>query len=339
MCLIINKPKGAEINEDWITNSFTCNKDGWGVMWSNGKKVIVEKGFKLEPLKDCLKKLDRSLHIAVHMRSATSGEKDLENCHPIKAGNVWVMHNGIIQIPQKLKKWSDTKHFSEFVVKPMLSMYPGMFGSKNLIDIYEYFIGVSNKLLLMRGDGDVMIVNEKGGTWQDKCWLSNTYSITNFQRSTNNYTQRPTQGNCGRGVTYYHGNGECYGNWSTKETDKVGQYCEACKVFITQSKDLWIKAPGLGWVCQNCWDKLEDDLPSISDISLDDLFLLDYTELSTLCEEMPETIAWIILVKGAMRNELKKEGIKLLEKSIEKGIEDKKEEEKDGTGAENHFVG
>jgi hypothetical protein len=300
MCLIINKPSNIPIPDGWIEESFRTNNDGWGVMWSKGKKLAVEKGFKLKDLKSCLKSIDDSLKVAVHMRKATSGQKDEVNCHPIRATkNVWVMHNGIIQIPEENKKWSDTKHFVEFCIRPILIAYPNLFGTKLLAGIIEHFVGMGNKLLLMNGDGEVMIIHENQGTWRDKCWVSNTYSITSYT---------PPKDDNRHAGDYMGGYGDGYMGGYTESWrkardiklngDKETHWCEGCRLTVTVDKKEWTQVAGIGWICPICFRKMEEDMEKVKDVTLEDLLEFDYQEILDICESSPETVAWAFMLKG-----------------------------------------
>jgi hypothetical protein len=297
MCLIISKPKNIPINSEWLEMGFKTNSDSWGVMWSGGKKVHVEKGFKVEGLKECMGKLDDSLPVAIHMRTATSGKKDLINAHPIKVGNgMWLMHNGMIGIPIPNKEWSDTKHFAELAVKPILSTYPALFGQKQLVGMLEYFIGSANKLLIMKGNGDTMLVNENGGTWKEKCWLSNTYSIT----------EKPAAKYVPPHLGFENDEWEDYTTRSSrwekafqpeKKDELEGHFCEMCKVYAQAKVGSWTQASGVGWICESCWKFIADSIEAVQDIGLYELSLMSYNEIIEVCKNFPETIAWAILAK------------------------------------------
>lgn len=271
MCLIIHKPERVTIPEDWIQSSFIHNKDGWGVMYHNNGAVQVEKGFKLSALISCINRnMDKEL--AIHMRAATAGKVDIENCHPVRIVNgIWMMHNGIIGMPEKHQAWSDTKHFAEYVVKPILQAYPHLFGTPFLEGMLSYFIGSGNKLLLMNEKGEVMIVNRSSGEEKEGCWLSNLYSINGWTR---HFLMEESK--------------------ATSPT-RVFRYCEGCKCSIELEEYEWEKISAVGYVCPTCMRQLEDDLEYMEDISLEDLKRMTYGEIKETCRVSPESIAWILL--------------------------------------------
>lgn len=315
MCLIINKPKNIDFPEEWLDNSFERNRDGWGVMWPFNNQVFIRKGFKLQELKDILEKLPSTMHIAIHMRAATHGEKDLINCHPIRVTkHIWAMHNGIISVPTPNKKWSDTKHFIEYGIKPILTMYPDLWGTEQLKDTIKQFAGGGNKLLLMHDNGSIMIINETAGSWKEKCWLSNTYSIEGRSKP----NQRGSyEGGCYYGggyegsVNYYRNHGSVSNETKTSQT-LARKWCNACKTSIECGKEEWSNVPGVGWICPHCYQKIEQELETGEVFSIEDLKLLTYQEIMEICENSPETIALSLIGKEDKKNEDRKSEPKLL---------------------------
>lgn len=294
MCLIIHKPEQVIIPEEWIHSSFLHNKDGWGVMYYNNGAVQVEKGFKLSALISCIgRNMDKEL--AIHMRAATQGNINIENCHPVRVvEGIWLMHNGILGVPEKHQAWSDTKHFAEYAVKPILQAYPHLFGTAFLEGMLSYFIGTGNKLLLMNEKGKVMIVNRKSGEDKEGCWLSNLYSINVYE-----------------GMEWHKSNKNAYSfAWSGESaitspattssyalppSSRVFRYCEGCKCSIELEEYEWEKISAVGYVCPTCMKQLEDDLEYMEDISLEDLKRMTYGEIKEICRVSPESIAWILL--------------------------------------------
>jgi hypothetical protein len=243
------------------------------------------------------------------MRAATSGEKDIVNCHPVyTTEGVWMMHNGIIRIPELNKKWSDTKHFAEFCVKPLLLTYPHLFGTEMLGGMLSYFIGSGNKLLLMNGEGKTQIVNQKEGTDKEGIWLSNVYSVEGWgsygywgaegdyddslwlkrsqYRSGWNGVDSATEGTTKLLPT---------STTVTKKDVPVFKMCGLCKVTLAQMDSDWDYVPGVGYVCMMCQAEIEKDVEAMGNLNMENLITLPYNELKDLCENEPETVAWIIM--------------------------------------------
>ena len=306
MCLIIDKPEGTSVPELWLSNAVKNNEDGWGIMWAEGGKVRVEKGFREKGLKKWAGKLTEK-HALIHCRLATSGKKSVENCHPYPAGNgVWMMHNGIISIPSSNEDWSDTKHFVEYCVKPMLAKYPGMYGTPLFDGLLSYFVGNGNKLAFMDGKGEVQIVNKRQGVEREGMWLSNSFGIAAPLKSFN-----------GSG---FYGNYTNHDDWEeawdrrhstqlqlsdgsafparTPQTSTTHIYtthlCAMCKATTTAVEDDWEYLVGVGYICPVCYPALEDELTKPEDLTLYDLSQLPMEALRGLVRERPDEIALII---------------------------------------------
>jgi hypothetical protein len=301
MCLIIHKPEDKRVPEDWIKNSFTHNDDGWGVMWPDNGVVRVEKGFKLNSLLKCVERV-QDKHVAIHMRAATSGEKDIHNCHPIQADGVWVMHNGVIKIPEISKKWSDTKHFVELCVKPIIRTYPDLFGTEMLEGMLGYFVGSGNKLLMMNGEGKVMIIHQKEGVEREGMWLSNQYSTTAWTKVNNVYSMEEDYTGWERG--YEGRQTSCYrSNYSSTNTVtdlhptpevRETHICAGCKLTVDAPKKEWEYMVSVGYLCPICKKEVVKDMEKMIDCNLQDLAIMPYKEVLELCQSDPETIAWLI---------------------------------------------
>ena len=297
MCLIIDKPEGTSVPELWLSNAVKNNDDGWGIMWAEGGKVHVEKGFREKGLKKWAGKLvDR--HALIHCRLATSGKKSVENCHPYPAGNgVWMMHNGIISIPSSNEDWSDTKHFVEYCVKPMLAKYPGMYGTPLFDGLLSYFVGTGNKLAFMNGEGEVQIVNKKQGVEREGMWLSNSFGIQapfGILAPFQNYDK-----------TYgFHGNRDVWEeDWTGGRTllpaptitqTYITHLCAMCKATTTAVEMDWEYLVGVGYICPVCYPSMENELTKPEDLTLYDLSQLPMEALRGLVREQPDAIAMII---------------------------------------------
>lgn len=98
---------------DTVTfNSFTRNPDGEGYLTSG---VLVKKStgkllFKNED------KIVGNKWVAVHERYATHGSKGIDNVHPLVAGRVILLHNGVLHTEADKVK-SDSRIFAELLNK------------------------------------------------------------------------------------------------------------------------------------------------------------------------------------------------------------------------------
>ena len=129
MCIIAVKPGGVEIDEQarkWLENCAGANRDGGGLMWSDGDKVHWYKGFMGQDAFEKTLELGESLPIdypiAFHYRIATHGGISRATTHPFSIlqgdeglvklngeSDVALVHNGIISSMPLDPTYSDTQ--------------------------------------------------------------------------------------------------------------------------------------------------------------------------------------------------------------------------------------
>jgi hypothetical protein len=121
---------------------------------------------------------------AFHLRMRTHGDIDLDNCHPyevltrsVHGIDLWLMHNGILSTGNKADETkSDTWHYINDYLKPMLSANPDFTFTPAFAEIVGEHIGASNKFILMDNEGRQTVVNQSSGVYWAGLWLSNTYA-------------------------------------------------------------------------------------------------------------------------------------------------------------------
>lgn len=177
MCLAIFRPGSAanRITAEELTNSrHGGNDDGHGVMWAEKGKLHVWKSAdgKLFPefldLMEWLQNNNRPL--AAHLRLATHGEVTDDNAHPFEVlpGKLGIVHNGIISQLGYDAKRSDTQEFAD-----MLRQLPkNWWRNRTVRYILEYFLG-TNKVVVLHGSGEGIILNASCGHWRSGVWWSN----------------------------------------------------------------------------------------------------------------------------------------------------------------------
>jgi hypothetical protein len=94
----------------------------------------------------------------------------------------WIamMHNGVLECVSEDKedKLSDTAILLRDVITPQLVDYPDLMLNPSWLYMAGEMIGNPNKLVFMRGDGKVSIVNDWQGKWHEGgVWYSNEYSV------------------------------------------------------------------------------------------------------------------------------------------------------------------
>lgn len=124
MCLIIETKKDITISKELMVEFATRNDDGFGFMYIKNGVLLTEK-FVDKPV-DLL--YDKYVELkefepVIHLRMKTHGLIDHTNTHPYPVcKGIFLMHNGVFATGNAADTdKSDTWHFIEDFVKPMLS--------------------------------------------------------------------------------------------------------------------------------------------------------------------------------------------------------------------------
>jgi len=186
MCIIIHNPEGKPVNPSHLRNAYANNPDGFGVMWcdpTSGKIDTSQGLFSFEAITDILKEL-RGIPHAIHFRFRTQGIISAEMTHPFRilkkeddGTELWMMHNGTFTFPNMEENKSDSAIFAE-KFRPIIkdlgtdvlfdNVHPRRLGER---------LGENNRVLFMRGDGKVSILNSQMGFIENGMWFSNQYSL------------------------------------------------------------------------------------------------------------------------------------------------------------------
>jgi hypothetical protein len=133
----------------------------------------VKRGFDKD---DMLKAVDGfgERPMSIHFRFATHGQINISNNHPFHvADNLYMMHNGIVDISEVIDpNMSDTWHFTKNELSVMKND-PTLLTNPAFLRMIETKIGWGNKMVLMHGNGEVVILNEGQGLWHKGLWMSN----------------------------------------------------------------------------------------------------------------------------------------------------------------------
>ncbi|KPK93308.1 hypothetical protein AMJ80_06000 [bacterium SM23_31] len=183
MCIAIYKPAGKHVSKKTLKRCWRENPDGGGFMYAANNRIHIEKelsNFKLWYAKyQKAVKMHPDKDFVLHFRIATSGKIDLRNCHPFRIyGSLAFCHNGIIniEIPDK-SVLSDTVTFRNKILRKLPDNW---YENKAVIKLIIKFIGFS-KLVFLKSTGDVFIINEEKGIWDNDIWYSNTsYKYVNI---------------------------------------------------------------------------------------------------------------------------------------------------------------
>lgn len=221
MCLIAVK---TSPNETFHYSAFQTaakrNSDGTGIMYPKDGRIIHRKlGGKLsdEENKSLYDEFIAQPKAALHVRFTTHGKTDNDNAHPFEILSIdkgdpvdlFLMHNGVISGAPKVKEgMSDTWHFVEFMLKPMLKADPYAVVNPYIKAMIKDFIGAC-RLTFMYGDGTVVLVEDNqcnrdpqyGGVWlSNRSYLTPSYTAPNqYSRNSasQDYTPSRQRGNYG----------------------------------------------------------------------------------------------------------------------------------------------
>lgn len=209
MCLIVFKDgEKAEFTDIQFRKMVNANHDGFGIMYRDGDRVMVEKAMYTEKKMYKLWKKHRDReYYAMHARFKTHGTINEANCHPYEILNkdkgdaldLYMMHNGVIHssnYTETDKSMSDTWNYVQSVIVPIAKANPELLWENEFIqDMIVRAVGGS-KLLFMRSDRDdcVLILNERLGDYIKGCWLSQLHSTGDSRYQSNVHHNTPAYG-------------------------------------------------------------------------------------------------------------------------------------------------
>lgn len=185
MCLLVSQPASTKFDDDFIKGVYKLNSDGLGVMYAEGSSLFINRVVPqneadfVQFFRDNIEGRD----CAWHARMKTHGHIDLTNCHPYQVLSaeegypLYLAHNGVLSTGNsKDKSKSDTWHFIQDYLRPMLLKNPEFFLTDAFSEIIGDFIGSGNRFILMDAYGNQVVINEDRGVHHEGAWLSNTYA-------------------------------------------------------------------------------------------------------------------------------------------------------------------
>lgn len=199
MCLLVTQPANAPaLTDAWLSDFYSANADGVGVMYAQDGELVVEKILPVDE-KDFIHFYRNHIEgkeCAFHLRMKTHGNIDMENCHPYEVLNhsehgisLWLMHNGVLSTGNKADETkSDTWHYIRDYLRPMLADNPEFAFHPAFSAIIGDHIGSSNKFVLMDNNGRQVTVNEDAGVYWGGLWLSNTYAWSASKSATKEFS-------------------------------------------------------------------------------------------------------------------------------------------------------
>lgn len=123
MCLIIKKPAGRRIAEDFLAHAWQHNHHGWGSFRVDGEqgpapgRVNWSRGLHLDELLAHNAALPQQAEAYLHLRRATYGEINPDMAHPhVVRPNLLLMHNGsIAHLAPQDTRLSDTSELARML--------------------------------------------------------------------------------------------------------------------------------------------------------------------------------------------------------------------------------
>jgi hypothetical protein len=179
MCIIIANTAG-KLPAKTMGNCWQANPDGAGMAWSEKGKLKVYKSMEEEDFTAFYNSI-RDRHagtIVLHWRIGTSGQRSKLNVHPFWASDELVMcHNGILDIEVPAgSDLNDTQIFNNHILKGLPKNF---LGNESIIWLLEAFCKGS-KLVFLKANEELTIINEGLGKWEGKNWYSNDSHKVNY---------------------------------------------------------------------------------------------------------------------------------------------------------------
>jgi len=198
MCIIAAKNKGVSFPSiDTVENMWYNNSDGAGLMWREGNKVCISKGYmNLKSFKRAISELEDRLDLTetpmvMHFRIGTHGGNIPSNTHPFPImesvsalqkldfkTNIGVAHNGIIPIDPRSKNISDTMEYIAAQLYPIKCIKPTFYKDKNCQKLI--YNAIQSKMAFLNYDGKIytigdFITEEDGMIYSNTSYKPKTY--------------------------------------------------------------------------------------------------------------------------------------------------------------------
>lgn len=191
MCCIIQLPAGKMLMKERLVNVTLNNPHGFGIVTVDKGKLDIYKSFH-EDGNDpdhVEEELNKRVNLErfLHLRYATAGEKSIDNTHPFKVyegkdnHTVVFMHNGSLhKFKETGSDRSDTYHFAEKLLSPLLYKFTG---DEGIADIEDPFLEILLQEHFSSTNRGLLISNKKEplflGGWLNIVVESTEYKVSN----------------------------------------------------------------------------------------------------------------------------------------------------------------
>jgi hypothetical protein len=186
MCLVIHKPRDAQIPEALLASAAAFNPDGFGILSFDRSRGIELRRRSRTNAAELLRlyRERQSFECVLHLRYRTRGAISLDNTQPLRIANdLYMVHNGTIDLNLHSPGRSDTRHLIEDYLRPILRRRPELIYDAAFERLIRAWTGDHNRFVFMdaRRGSTVVINRESGVTWSG-LWLSNArwFDATRF---------------------------------------------------------------------------------------------------------------------------------------------------------------
>jgi len=177
MCIAIYSKAGGDLlPAEWFNQSMRSHPDGMGLVYigNDGQFKVIKSLHRGDVVYNAYRSAHRlGKDCLLHFRKATHGDVSVENCHPFYNGEDEVfIHNGVFRFVDQPDNTVDSALLGERILSHLPSNWRDL---PDIVRMIEKWIDWS-KVVILRRDGLVTILNESSGHWEkDKgLWFSNT---------------------------------------------------------------------------------------------------------------------------------------------------------------------
>jgi len=187
MCLVIHKPRGAQIPDELLASASHYNPDGFGIMAFDASGAIDVRRRARTRLAE-LRRLYREreeFECVVHLRYRTRGSIELGNTQPMRiTRDIYMVHNGTVDVGLHTEERSDTWHLIEDYLRPILRRRPDNLYDAGFAKLIRAWAGEHNRFVFMDARRRAtVVINRESGVACGDLWLSNArwFDATGFE--------------------------------------------------------------------------------------------------------------------------------------------------------------
>jgi len=178
MCLVIHKPEGVAVSDLLLSSAADYNPHGFGIMaYSKQHDFTLRRRSNTDfrTLHRIYAELE-GLECVMHFRYGTSGKVDRTNTHPIRiTRDIYMAHSGTLEINRHQHSQSDTWHFANDYLRPILKHRPAALYEAAFQNLIKAWGGPNNKFIFMDVQNkQTVIINREQGIEIEGLWLSST---------------------------------------------------------------------------------------------------------------------------------------------------------------------